>query len=157
VPALLIGAAGVLMLGGALFPVLSIVSTVPGERARRHWENDYASLLPPNYSDFRAHWQNPDVGVRIFSFRCPPKMTGDQVLQHLSDGLTGFKPVDKGINEIAVRRSVTYADPDGFDEFRFVYVPATHRAFALFANLDDEMDAHDGLVKKLKSVAESPQ
>jgi hypothetical protein len=133
--------------------ILPILSTRPSSRASEHWEKEYASLLPPNYGDFRAHWQSQDVGVRIFSFRCPTDMTGEQAVRHLVDRLPGFVTSDRRLNEVAVRRSVTYSDAEGFDEYRFVYRPREHRVYGLFANLDSEKAVHGELVKKLEELA----
>jgi hypothetical protein len=133
--------------------VIPILTTKPDERARRHWEKEYASLLPRNYSDFQAHWQSQDTGVRIFSFRCPENMTEDQILRHLTDGPTGFNATKHRPSEVVIRRPVTYSDPAGFDEFRFVYRPRRHRVFGLFANLDSETSVHEELIKKLDDLA----
>jgi hypothetical protein len=133
--------------------VMPILSTKPDKQARQYWEKEYASLLPRDYSDFQAHWQSQDVGVRIFSFRCPEELTGNQVLRDLAAGLPEFKPFDHRINEVVVRRPIAYSDSAGFDEFRFVYRPMGHRVFGLFANLDSEAAVHEELVKKLDEVA----
>jgi hypothetical protein len=136
--------------------VVPIITTVPSERARQRWEKDYSSLLPRNYSDFQAHWQSQDVGVRIFSFKCPLDLTGDQVLQQLVDRLPAFETVGRAVNEVVVRRPITYSGEPGFDEYRFVYRPKRHRVYGLFANLDSETAAHGELLRKLRDVAGPP-
>ncbi len=133
--------------------ILPILTTVPNEQARKHWEKNYATLLPRGYRDFRAHWQSQDIGVQIFSFYCPDRMTGDEVLRHIANKLPGFKTVNQTPNEVALRRTVTYSNPDGFDEYRFVYRPNTHRVYGMFANLDDEAEVHGQLLKKLEEIS----
>jgi hypothetical protein len=133
--------------------VLPIVTTHPSEGARRRWEQNYSFLLPPNCTDFRADWQNQDVGVHIFSFRCPGNMSGPDVLLYLLAKLSpGFKLVEQQKNELVVRRPVTYSNPMGFDEYRFIYSHDEHRIFGMFANLDDELSVHGELVDKLRQV-----
>jgi hypothetical protein len=131
--------------------ITPILTTNPNERARRHWEKDYALLLPRNYSDFQAHWQSQDVGVRIFSFRCPENMTGDEVLRRLAERLPEFKTADQQMdNEVALRRPVSYSGPGGFDEYRFIYRRKEHRVYGMFANLDSESTIHAELKKNLR-------
>ena len=48
---------------------------------------------------------------------------------------------------------MTYSDPNGFEEYRFVCVPAAHRVYAMFADLDSEMVVHPGLVERLHQIA----
>jgi hypothetical protein len=144
-----------LLLALDLYLVFPILTTVPSERARRVWEKDYASMLPPGYTDFRAHRQSQDVGVRLFSFRCPEKMSGEQVLTYLTQHMAGFQTVEQTATGVALRRPATYSDQRGFDEFRFVYRPGSYRVFGFYANLDSELDVHGELVKELEQLARS--
>jgi hypothetical protein len=137
------------MLVGPLF------STRPSQSTVRQWEATYSSVLPPGYSDFRGHWQSQDIGVHIFSFRCPEGLDCDGVLGGMEVRLRAYRVHQRVPGEIALRRSVSYSDPNGFDEFRFVCAPATHRVYAMFANLDSEMQVHQELVERLHKIAEA--
>jgi hypothetical protein len=58
---------------------------------------------------------------------------------------------------IAILRSrlpVTYSDPAGFDEFRFIFHEENGRIYGMFANLDSEMEVHRPLVQRLHEVAQ---
>jgi hypothetical protein len=58
---------------------------------------------------------------------------------------------------IAIVRSrlpVTYSDPAGFDEFRFIFHEENGRIYGMFANLDSEMEVHRPLVQRLHEVAQ---
>jgi hypothetical protein len=137
------------------FAVLPIVTTQPSKAAVRHWAAGYSPLLPPGYTDFEGHWQSQDVGVRIFSFRCPEGWTGERVLRHLTEHISKFKIHDQRPGEVALRRPVAYSDPAGFDEFRFVYQEKNDRIYGMFANLDSEMDVQGELVKQLHDIAQN--
>ena len=76
----------------------------------------YAGVLPAGYSDFRAHWQQQDIGVHIFSYRCPEGMQGQQVLGLLAGQVGGFQLHSRSPEEIVLRRPNTCWDPGGFDE-----------------------------------------
>jgi hypothetical protein len=137
--------------------VAPLLSTRPSKAAVRRWEEDYSSLLPPGYTDFRGHWQSQDVGVRIFSFRCPDGWDGERVLRHLAGRLTRFKIYEQRPGEVALRRPVTYSGPAGFDEFRFVNQGENGRIYGMFANLDSEMDVHRAVVQQLYEIAQKAQ
>ena len=132
-----------------------IITTQPSMAAARHWEEDYSTFLPPGYTDFSGHWQSQDVGVRIFSFRCPRGWGGDRSLRYLRSHIAGFTMHEKTDDELALslRHPVNYSDPAGFDEYRFIYERDSDKVFGMFANLDDEMDVHEALVKKLREIA----
>lgn len=142
-------------LAAALFTTAPIFSTRPSSESARHWEEDYSLLLPPGYSDFRGHWQSQDVGVRIFSFRCPDGWGRDRSFRYLTERITPFKVYEEKLDEIALRRPVKYSDPGGFDEYRFVYEVENDRICGMFANLDSEMDVHGALVKQLREIAQA--
>ena len=134
--------------------VAPIVSTLPSQTAVRRWEEDYSSLLPPGYTDFRGHWQSHDVGVRIFSFRCPDGWDGERALRHLAEVITQFKVYEQKPGEVALRRRVTYSDPAGFEEFRFIHHAGNSRMYGMHANLDSEMEVHRSLVEELHQIAQ---
>jgi hypothetical protein len=140
----------------ALALAAPILSTKPSGRAADRWEKLYSSILPAGYSEFRARWQSQDVGVHIFSFRCPAATQRDQVFDHIVARLPGFRVSDKQTNEVALRRPATYSDPGGFDEFRIIYVPDAREFVAMYANLDSEFDVHDKLVAKMHDIADRP-
>ena len=134
--------------------VAPIGSTLPSQTAVRRWEEDYSSLLPPGYSDFRGHWQSHDTGVRIFSFRCPDGWDRERALRHLAEHIAQFSVYEQKPGEVALRRPVTYSDPAGFDEFRFMCRDRNSRIYGMFANLDSEMEVHRSLVEKLAEIAQ---
>lgn len=136
-----------------LLLIAPVFSTRPSRSAVRHWEANYSPVLPHGYSDFRGHWQSQDVGVHIFSFRYPEGLDCEEVLDGVKSRLGAYRVHRRVPGEIALRRSVTYSDPNGFDEFRFVCVPAAHRVYAMFANLDSEMEVHPELVEHLHKIA----
>ena len=136
-----------------LLLVAPIFSTHPSKSAVRKWESTYSFLLPYNYSDFRGHWQSQDVGVHIFSFCYPEGLDGEEVLDSLAGRLGAYRVHQRLPGEIALRRRVTYSDPNGFDEFRFVCVPSARRVYAMFANLDSEMEVQSELVEHLHTIA----
>ncbi len=138
---------------GLLWMIAPIFSSHPSSSAVRHWEANYSSLLPPGYSDFRGHWQNHDIGVQIFSFRLPDGAECELVLDGLVTRLSDYRVHRRVPGEVALRRSVTYSNPDGFDEYRFLCEPSSGRVYAMFANLDSEMDAHLRLVEQLHAIA----
>ena len=133
--------------------VAPVFSTRPSLSAVRHWEASYSPVLPPGDSDFRGHWQNQDIGVHIFSFRYPDGVESEDVLSLLVDRLDKYRVQERIPGEVALRRGVTNSDPNGFNEFRFVCVPAAHRVFAMFANLDSEMEVHPKLMEHLHKIA----
>jgi hypothetical protein len=137
----------------ALLIAWPIITTRPSQAAARRWETDYSSFLPPGYTDFRAHWQSQDVGVRIFSFRCPGGWGGDLSLRYLRSHIAEFTMHKEMHDELALRRPVSYSDPAGFDEYWFIYESENDRIFGMFANLDDETDVHEALIKKLREIA----
>jgi hypothetical protein len=120
----------------------------------RRWEEDYSSLLPPGHTDFRGHLQSYDIGVRIVSFRCPDGWDGERALRHLTGHINQFTIYEQKPGEAALRRPVTYSDPAGFDEFRFIYYEETGRIYGMFANLDSEMEVHRSLVQRLREIAQ---
>ncbi len=143
---------------GCVVVVLSLLmaplfSTRPSRSAVLHWEARYSDVLPHGYSDFRGHWQSQDVGVHIFSFRYAEGLDCEEVLDRVKDRLGAYRIHQRVPGEIALRRSVTYSDPNGFDEFRFVCVSADRRMYAMFANLDSEKEVHPGLVERLHNIA----
>jgi hypothetical protein len=137
-----------------IFIISPILTTRPSKATVRHSEEDYSSLLPPGYTDFRGHWQSQDVGVRIFSFQCPEGRRGDESLRHLTEHIAQFRIYEEKPGEVALRRSVTYSDPAGFDEFRFIYQKENNRIYGMFANLDSEMNVHGALVEQLHEIAQ---
>lgn len=140
-------------LAAAFLTIPPIFTTRPSRETVRHWEEDYSSFLPPGYTDFRGHWQSQDVGVRIFSFRCPHGWGGDRSLRYLKSHIAAFKPYEEEHDEVALRCPVDYSDPAGFDEYRFIYQKENDKIFGMFANLDSEMDVHGALVKQLREIA----
>jgi hypothetical protein len=134
--------------------VAPIFSTQPSKTTVRRWEEDYSSLLPLGYTDFRGHWQSHDIGVRIFSFRCPDGWDGERALQHLAEHINQFKIYEHKPGEVALRRPARYSNLAGFDEFRFIYQEGNGRIYGMFANLDSEMDAHRALVGQLREITQ---
>jgi hypothetical protein len=136
-----------------LIIITPVFSTRPSRSAVSHWEANYSPVLPPGYSDFRGHWQSQDIGVQIFSFGYPEGVKCEDVLSSLVARLAKYQVHQRVPGEVALRCSVTYSDPNGFDEFRFVCAPAARRVYAMFANLDDEMESHPRLVEHLHQIA----
>src|SRR4051794_26749630 len=83
----------------------------------------------------------------------PEGLDCEAILDGLEGHLEAYRVHQRVLGEIALRRGVTYSDPNGFDEYRFVCVPAAHRVYAMFANLDSEMVVHPGLVERLHKIA----
>jgi hypothetical protein len=80
-------------------------------------------------------------------------MSCEQFLDDLPTRVRDYQVYERGPGELALRQRVTYSNPNGFDEFRFLCIGNTRRVYAMFANLDSEMAVHPGLVKTLHSVA----
>ncbi len=128
----------------------------PTEQSRKYWEKEYVSILPNGYTDFQALWQDSDVGARMFSFKCPNDMSGQQVLDHLVKRLAGYEPHETGADLVALERGTMISYPNGFDEFRFVYRKRDHRIFGMEANLDDRNE-HSRLVSILDRISQRPE
>jgi hypothetical protein len=150
----LVLAAGITLYVSSVAPMYS---AHPSKDAERYWEKSYASFLPPGYSDFGGHWQDQDIGVAIFSFRRPQGKSVEEALNFIGNHSAGFKRQAQRNGEVVLRRSVTYSDPAGFDEFRFVRGAGNDRIYAMFANLDSEMEALHKLVEKLREVSRGSQ
>gem|GEM_PF-3875958 len=131
----------------------SMSSTRPSSYEVRHWEAIHGPILPNGYSDFRGHWQSHDVGVQIFSFSVPTDRNCDAVFDDLSQRLPAFRMHERSSNKMALRRNIGESATDGFDEYRFVCMRESNRVFAMFANLDSEMEMHPDLVRKLHEIA----
>jgi hypothetical protein len=136
-----------------ILSIVPIFSSRPSKRAVRRWEASYSSILPPGYSDFLGHWQSQDIGVQIFSFHLPDGAKCEDVLSVFIKRIDKYRLHERVPGEVALRRRVTYSDPNGFDEYRLVCVPATHRVYGMFANLDDEMEVHSKLVEHFHKIA----
>jgi hypothetical protein len=145
---------GLFYIAAGRYLLESVSSTRPSARSERFWEKQlYSKVLPNGYSDFRAHWQQQDTGVHIFSFRWPEDSNGEKVLNDLVNHASGFQLYEQAANEVAVRRPNTCWEPQGFDEFRFLSVPATGRVYVMFASLDSERETHPTLVKEFHKIS----
>jgi hypothetical protein len=72
----------------------------------------------------------------------------------LAEHIAQFSVYEQKPGEVALRRPVTYSDPAGFDEFRFMCRDRNSRIYGMFANLDSEMEVHRSLVEKLAEIAQ---
>ncbi len=152
-----VAAAASIAVCGFVFAVVvwPFVTTAPSEARRRRWEMDYASILPRGYTDFRAHFQSDDVGVRVFSVRLHRQDSPGHFFESASRALDQFSVLEHSPGRMVLRRSVTYSDPGGFDEFRFEWRGGSRRVYVLFANLDSEMDIHAALVRQFEQIIQS--
>jgi hypothetical protein len=85
---------------------------------------------------------------------CPDNVSGLEVLNHLVQHLPGFEPYEVRADRVALKRPSTHFDPEGFDEFRFIYRAQDHRMFGLFADLDTEWEVHSDLIKQFEAIAQ---
>ena len=67
------------------------------------------------------------------------------MLNDLAVHVGGFRLYERSTSEVAFRRPDTCWEPEGFDEFRFLSIPATGRVYGMYAQLDSEKKTHPAL------------
>lgn len=131
-----------------LFTVFWIFDpTYPSESIAREWEKNYRNEITNEVTDFEGHWLDSDIAAYIYSY----KQSSGSIAEHqarLIKALKDFRVIERDENVLVLRRSVTYSQPDGFDEWRFLFDQDTKLVTVLFANLDSELWAHADLVKR---------
>ena len=118
----------------------------------RAWQKNMSEALIPGYSGFKGHWVDSDIAAYIFSYRCPPSLSGPDVFSILKKQIPNFKVQSQSDSILVLTCSLTYSGPGGFDEWRFYYDQNSGIMTVLFANLDSpvERKAHQSIIKTLE-------
>jgi hypothetical protein len=124
---------------------------IPGTAGE--WQKNMSEALIPSYSSFKAHWVDSDIAAYIFSYRCPPSLSGRDVFSILKKQIPNFKVQSQSDSILVLTYPLTYSGPGGFDEWRFYYDQNSGIMTVLFANLDSpvERKAHQLIIRTLES------
>ena len=124
-----------------------IESPCPTESSVRAWEENYRANITDNISDFQGHWLSADIAAYIYSYH----HTADSAQTHqkdIIDSLSDFTIYSQSDTLLVLRKPVTYSNPHGFNEWRFLFDPNSKMVTVLYANLDSEMEYADELASK---------
>ena len=140
---------GLLGIVGLFALVWWLDSPYPSESEVRAWEENYRREISGEIERFQGHWLSTDIAAYIYSYH----HTSDSVADHqarLIERLQDFKVHSQSDHLLVLRQPVTYSQPDGYDEWRFLFDSDSALVTVLYANLDSELFAADSLHEKAR-------
>jgi hypothetical protein len=121
-----------------------IDSPYPSNSTVRAWEDNYKSEVSSDIEQFQGHWLSGDIAAYIYSYHHTSDSSAKhqaQLIEHLHD----FEVHSHSGNLLVLRQSVTYSQPDGYNEWRFLFDEDSSLVTVLYANLDSELSSAEWL------------